>query len=74
MRCGIAFAIVSAPPSRPARDELCFADRLTASLLPPGTRSWAARALADKGVDLEIVDLPDGVRDKIRDAQRRQFR
>lgn len=37
-------------------------------------RSWMAAALTQLGVEVRVVALPEDVRTKIRDAQRRQFR
>jgi hypothetical protein len=67
-------------PSRPTRISfpirrwpiLCSADQPAAGPFLAGARSWAAAALADQGVSLEIVSLPDPVDDEIRAAQQRQ--
>lgn len=37
-------------------------------------RSWMAQALRANNVEIEVVKLPDDVRERLRRAQRRQFR
>ena len=37
-------------------------------------RTWAARAMADLGVELRVVELPGAMRARIRAAQARQYR
>jgi len=37
-------------------------------------RSWMAEALREFGVEVMVVELPEDTRDRIRQAQRRQFR
>lgn len=53
---------------------LCFADREAAAPFLPGSRSWAAQALRDLGIAVEIVELPDDLREQLKAAQRRQYR
>lgn len=45
-----------------------------AAAAPFRGRSWYAAALAEFGVEVMVVDLPDDVRERIRDAQLKQFR
>ena len=37
-------------------------------------RTWAARAIADLGVELRVIELPESMRARIRAAQVRQYR
>ncbi|MQA00932.1 MAG: hypothetical protein GEU80_16700 [Dehalococcoidia bacterium] len=37
-------------------------------------KSWMAGALTSQGIEVIVVDLPQDVREQIRDAQRRQYR
>jgi hypothetical protein len=53
---------------------LCFADREAAAHFLPSSRSWAARALQDLGIAVEIVELPHDLREQLKAAQRRQYR
>lgn len=42
--------------------------------LPPGGRSWAAQALADLDISIEIIELPAEMQAAVIAAQRRQYR
>jgi hypothetical protein len=53
---------------------LCLSDPLAAAPFLPGTRSWAARALQDHGIAVSVVRLPDDLRQRLLEAQRRQYR
>lgn len=52
---------------------LCLSDQEAARPFV-GERSWAAAALRDLGVEVLIIDLPDHVRARLRQAQHRQYR
>ncbi|HEV7647759.1 MAG TPA: hypothetical protein VGP26_06345 [Actinophytocola sp.] len=52
---------------------LCLSDPEAARHFT-AARSWAAQAIRDSGVEVEVVELPADVRAAIRGAQRRQFR
>lgn len=56
----------------PARLILLLSDEAAAA--PFRGRSWYAAALAEFGVEVEVVDLPAELREQIRAAQVRQFR
>ena len=49
-------------------------NRLAATPFLPGARSWAARAIQDDGIAVSVVSLPDDLRERLREAQRRQYR
>jgi hypothetical protein len=53
---------------------LCLADAEAAAPFMPGSRSWAARALQDLGIAVEIVELPAELRTQVAAAQQRQYR
>ena len=53
---------------------LCLSDPLAAAPFQPTARSWAAQALQDLGITVEVVDLPAEVRQLIEAAQKRQYR
>jgi hypothetical protein len=53
---------------------LCLSDQLAAAPFQPGSRSWAAKALQDLGISVAVVTLPDDQRQRVLDAQRRQYR
>lgn len=53
---------------------LCLSDRQAAAPFIPGGRSWAARALQDHRITVSVVDLPDDLRQRLVEAQRRQYR
>lgn len=53
---------------------LCMSDPLAAAPFVSPSKSWAAQALIDLGIRVEIVDLPPAQRERIREAQLRQFR
>jgi hypothetical protein len=53
---------------------LCLSDPLAAGPFLPGARSWAERAFQDLGVAISVVDLPDDLRQRLLQAQRRQYR
>jgi hypothetical protein len=52
---------------------LCFSDPEAAQPFT-AVRSWAAQAIRDSAIEVEVVELPADVRAAIREAQRRQFR
>lgn len=56
----------------PERLILCVSDELAVAHLRG--RSWQGAAIADLGVELEVVYLPPGVVTSIRQAQARQYR
>lgn len=60
-------------PRRPDRLILCLSDPAAAAPFTTA-RSWAAVALQRFGVDVELVDLPAGVRSAVEKAQDRQYR
>jgi hypothetical protein len=53
---------------------LCLSDSLAAAPFLPGARSWASRALQDHLISVSVVTLPDDLRLRLLDAQRRQYR
>jgi hypothetical protein len=53
---------------------LCLSDPQAAAPFIPGGRSWAARALQDHRIAVCVVDLPDDLRQRLLQAQRRQYR
>ena len=53
---------------------LCLSDPAAAAPFIPGGRSWAARALQDHRIAVCVVDLPDDLRQRLLEAQRRQYR
>lgn len=53
---------------------LCLCDPAAAAPFLPGARSWAAQALKDLDIRLEIVELPADVMAAVQAAQRRQYR
>jgi hypothetical protein len=53
---------------------LCLSDPSAAAPFLPGARSWAARALQDHAITVRVVSLPDDLRQRLLDAQRRQYR
>ena len=53
---------------------LCLSDPLAAAPFLPGARSWASRALQDHHITVSIVTLPDGLRQRLLQAQQRQYR
>jgi hypothetical protein len=53
---------------------LCLSDPLAAAPFRPGGRSWAARAFQDLGISVSVVTLPEELRQRVLDAQRRQYR
>ncbi|PZS36104.1 MAG: hypothetical protein DLM59_01825 [Pseudonocardiales bacterium] len=50
---------------------LRLSDPAAAASFLPGARSWAAQALRDLGITVAVVELPDDVRQRVLDAQRR---
>jgi len=46
-------------------------NRLAATPFLPGARSWAARAIQDHGIAVSVVSLPDDLRERLLEAQRR---
>ena len=52
---------------------LCLSDPLAARPFLPPARSWAARAFQDLGVTVYVVDLADDLRQRLLQAQRRQY-
>jgi hypothetical protein len=53
---------------------LCLSDPQAATPFIPGGRSWAARALQDHSIAVSVVDLPDDLRQRLLEAQHRQYR
>jgi hypothetical protein len=53
---------------------LCLCDPSAAAPFLPGARTWAAQALSDLDIRLEIVQLPPDVLGAVVEAQRRQYR
>jgi len=53
---------------------LCLSDPLAAAPFRRGGRSWAARAFQDLGISVSVVTLPEELRLRVLDAQRRQYR
>jgi hypothetical protein len=53
---------------------LCMSDPLAAAPFLPGSRSWAAQALHDLGIRIELVQLPEDIRLAVLEAQMRQYR
>jgi hypothetical protein len=59
-------------PGRP-RLILCMADDDAARPFR-NRRAWHGQALADQGVEVVVVELPDDVRESVLRAQARQYR
>jgi hypothetical protein len=53
---------------------LCLSDHQAAAPFSPGARSWAARALQDLCIGVTVVGLPDDLRQRLLEAQHRQYR
>jgi len=53
---------------------LCLSDPLAAAPFLPGARSWASRALRDNRIEVRAVSLPDDLRQRLLEAQHRQYR
>ena len=53
---------------------LCMSDPAAAAPFLPAAQSWAAQALQDLRVAIELVTLPEDVRRSIQAAQERQYR
>jgi hypothetical protein len=53
---------------------LCLSDPLAAAPFLPGARSWASRALQDNRIEVRVVSLPDDLRQRLLEAQHRQYR
>jgi hypothetical protein len=53
---------------------LCLSDPLAAGPFLPGARSWASRALQDHHITVSVVTLPDDLRQRLLQAQHRQYR
>jgi hypothetical protein len=53
---------------------LRLSDPLAAAPFQPGARAWAARALQDLDIAVRVVTLPDDLRQRLLEAQRRQYR
>lgn len=53
---------------------LCLSDPLAAAPFQPNARSWAARALQDLSIAVRVVSLPDDLRQRLLQAQQRQYR
>jgi hypothetical protein len=51
-----------------------MSDPLAARPFLPAARSWAARALQDLDVTVFVVDLPTDLRQRLLQAQHRQYR
>lgn len=59
-------------PKRPERLILCVSDPAAVRHLQG--RSWQRSAIASLGVDVEVVELPTAVIQRLTTAQRRQYR
>jgi len=53
---------------------LCMSDPAAAAPFTAGARSWASQALADLGVEVTVVELPEATRVAVLAAQQRQYR
>lgn len=53
---------------------LCMSDAAAAAPFQPSSMSWAAQALQDLGIRVEVVELPEELRDAVMAAQKRQYR
>jgi hypothetical protein len=53
---------------------LCLSDPLAAAPFLPGARSWSSRALQDNRIEVRVVTLPDDLRQRLLEAQHRQYR
>jgi hypothetical protein len=53
---------------------LCLSDPLAAAPFLPGARSWASRAIQDHHITVSVVALPDDLRQRLLQAQQRQYR
>lgn len=53
---------------------LCMSDPLAAAPFQSASASWAALALRDLGIRIELVDLPEETRTAVAAAQKRQYR
>jgi hypothetical protein len=53
---------------------LCMIDPRAVAPFLPTSRSWAAQALQDFRIETVLVDLPADVRQRIDEAQTRQYR
>lgn len=68
----LAWAASDLYPAGNAQKILALADDEAAAHLVG--RSWMKAALEHLGVTVRVVKIPDELRERIRDAQRRQFR
>jgi len=53
---------------------LCLSDHQAAAPFLPVARTWAAAALADHDIDVQLVELPADIRQVLIRAQLRQYR
>jgi hypothetical protein len=53
---------------------LCMSDPAATAPFRPAARSWAAQALIDLRIDIEVVELPTDMRHRVIEAQKRQYR
>ena len=53
---------------------LCLSDPVAAAPFLPGARSWASRALQDHLIGVRVVTLPGDLRQRLLEAQHRQYR
>lgn len=53
---------------------LCMSDPRAAAPFLPSSRAWTAQALQDFGVEIVVVALPADVRQRVDEAQTRQYR
>jgi hypothetical protein len=65
--------IASTLPTRPQLI-LCLAGPPAAAPFLPESRSWAAQTFDDLDITIALVDLPTGVRQRVRTAQERHYR
>lgn len=57
----------------PPRLILCFSDEGAARPFRSG-KSWAAQALRDEGIEVQVVAIPDSAKKAVQAAQTRQYR
>lgn len=53
---------------------LCMSDPLAVAPFLPTSGAWAAQAFQDFGIEILVVDLPADVRQRVDEAQARQYR
>lgn len=63
-----------ASSGRRAQLVLCLSDPLATAPFLPGGRTWASRALQDHLIGVLVVTLPGDLRQRLLEAQHRQYR